>query len=444
MKTKKSILITIILSALLFESCNSPKGNYNMNLTLEVSVESILKNLSHYNTYKTFLDALERTKELQKQNQNDYVTLFGRAFQEIDSNQRLAAIFSLAPEMRAHNINFETTNDEVIAALRDEVSKAIDITPLILKTRISRCGLSRNLKKIELIDNRIHVEMSGIDDPERIKKLLTASSKLEFWETYENEELIRNLLLANKLLRDMQITTGTKKVETTEQIFLEDTIIKNESQSQPDFIEKDAINETGLVIQDTAHNPLFRILRPRVDNHGQLWPSCIIGLALGEDTAKVISYLKMDTIRKLFPGNLKFYWSKNPHKYDVSKSLYELHAIKRTTRDGSPILSGNVITSVKSSSNKRSSVVKINLTMNRRGTVTWARVTSNNIGRCIAIVVDDYVRSYPRVMTQIGGGKTQITGDFTIEEAEDLAIILKSGKLPAEIKIVEEQITQGK
>jgi SecD/SecF fusion protein len=166
----------------------------------------------------------------------------------------------------------------------------------------------------------------------------------------------------------------------------------------------------------------------------------MVGLAKGIDTAKVNSYLKMIPIRALFPRDIKFYWSKNPHKYDASKSLYELHAIK--PKNDGPLLSGGFVYA-KASLDKKSSNVKINLKMYEGGARRLASITRFNIGRCIAIVVDDYVRSYPRVMTQITGGKTEITGDFTIEEADDLAIVLKSGKLPAEIKIVEEHVTKG-
>ena len=273
--------------------------------------------------------------------------------------------------------------------------------------------------KLDVTENQISLTISKIDTSkiDLIKKVITGYDKLEFWETYENSEIIGYLSKANNLLRDMQTTAaGADMVKTAMPKVPADTIKKDNQ------------------------NPLFRILSPRVSAQGEPIPSCMIGLVSGKDTSEINTYLKMDQIKALFPPDLKFYWSANPYKYDRSKSLYELHAIKVTTSNKQAPIDGSVIISAKATTGSNNSGVKIDLTMDSEGAKTWAGITRENINRCIAVVYDGYVRSYPRVMSEISGGSTEITGDFTIEEANDLVNILKSGELPFQLKIIEEQI----
>ena len=208
------------------------------------------------------------------------------------------------------------------------------------------------------------------------------------------------------------------------------------------LIEKDTtkVAATSTREEFTLQNPLFGLLSPRVSADGQPLPSSMIGLASSKDTARVNDMLKMNQIKALFPRDLKLMWSQNPYKYDPTKTLYELHAIKITTRDGRPPLDGDVITSARTSSGVTGSEVKDDMSMNSEGSKIWARMTRENIGRCLTVVLDGYVRSYPRVQNEITGGSTEITGDFTIEEADDLANILKSGKLPAPAHIISDTI----
>ncbi len=237
--------------------------------------------------------------------------------------------------------------------------------------------------------------------------MITGYHKLEFWETYENKEVIEYLTKANSLPGKSNVINEV------------DDSARNEFYRQ---------------------NPLFGILIPRVTANGQALPSSLIGLAALKDTAKVNSYLKMSDVKALFPGDLRFFWSHNPYKYDKTKSLYELHAIKVTTSNKQVPLDGSVIISAKTTTGHANSEVIIDLTMDSDGSRTWAGITRENINRCIAVVYDGHVRSYPRVMNEISGGNTEITGDFTIEEANEIVNILKSGELPFELKIVEEQI----
>ena len=413
-----------------------------MNVILEVSVEDILKALSNYSADKTFLTALARAKELQKQSQADYLTLFGRAFQEVDPNARLAAIFNTV-DLR-DKINFNSTNDEVLRVLDTEVSSAITNAFNILRNRIDRFGVVQpNITQLAT-KGRILIELPGQTDQKRVRELLQGTANLEFWETYENPEIIGYLSAANERLKELVGSTGknevaavTGKTETA----ASDTARKGD-QSLLDLIGKDTSKAEAPATREefAIQNPLFGILNPRVTAQGEPLPSSMVGLALGKDTAKVNSYLKMNQIKSLFPRDVKFLWSQNPYKYDPTKTLYELHAIKITTRDGRPPLGGEVITAARPSSGITGSEVKVDMNMNAEGAKIWARMTRENVGRCIAVVLDGYVRSYPRVVQEITGGNTEIEGDFTIEEADDLANILKSGKLPAPAKIISDTI----
>lgn len=410
-----------------------------MNVILEVSVEDILKALSNFNPDKTFNDALVRTKQLQKESQADFLTLFGRAFQEIDPNAKLASVFGTV-DLR-DKINFNSTNQEVLEVLDQEVDDAITNAFNILRTRIDRFGVVQpNITQLAT-KGRILIELPGQTNPQRVRELLQGTANLEFWETYENSEIIGYLSQANELLKEMRVDNQQSVTSSTKpQTVVSDTT--KESKSLLDLLEKDTTiaAEATTREQFVVQNPLFGILNPRVSPEGQPLPSSMLGLASSKDTARVNRLLGMNQIRSLFPRDLRMMWSQNPYKYDPTNTLYELHAIKVTTRDGRPPLDGDVITSARTSSGITGSEVKVDMTMNGEGAKTWARMTRENIDRCLAVVLDGYVRSYPRVQNEITGGSTEITGDFTIEEADDLANILKSGKLPAPARIISDTI----
>jgi SecD/SecF fusion protein len=407
-----------------------------MNVILEVSVEDILKALANYSPDKTFNDALARAKQMQKQSQSDYLTLFGQAFHDIDPNAKLASIFGTV-ELR-DKINFNSTNEQVLKVLQKEVDGAITNAFNILRTRIDRFGVVQpNITQLAT-KGRILIELPGQTNPQRVRELLQGTANLEFWETYENSEIIGYLSQANNLLREIQ--ANAQKNLTSNVTSTADTTKKGNDLLSLINNDTTKTSEAGTRQAFALQNPLFGILSPRVSPDGQPLPSSMIGLASGKDTAKVNAIFKMNQIKALFPRDLKLAWSQNPYKYDPTKTLYELHAIKITTRDGRPPLDGDVITSARTSSGVSGSEVQVNMSMNAEGAKTWARMTRENIGRCIAVVLDGYVRSYPRVQGEITGGNTEITGDFTIEEADDLSNILKSGKLPAPAKIQSDTI----
>lgn len=412
-----------------------------MNVILEVSVEDILKALSNYSTDKTFNEALVRARtQYQTQSQIDYLTLFGRAFQEIDPNASLAAIFGTV-ELR-DKINFSSSNEQVLRVLDEEVSAAIDNAFNILRSRIDRFGVvSPNISNMAT-RGRILIELPGQDDPTRVRELLQGTANLEFWETYENAEIIGYLAQANNLLREIQTTTSVTDTIAADNAQADSTAAASSDQSLLDLISNDSTSQVPASTREefNVQNPLFGYLSPRVTEQGEALPSSMVGLAAGIDTAKVNAMLKLNQVKALFPRDLRLLWSQNPYKYDPSGTLYELHAIKVTTRDGRPPMNGDVITSARPSSGVTGSEVKVDFSMSAEGAKTWARMTRENIGRCIAVVLDGYVRSYPRVEVEITGGNTEITGDFTIEEADDLANILKSGKLPAPARIVSDTV----
>jgi SecD/SecF fusion protein len=430
-----------------FKECQKKELNLGldlkggMNVILEVSVRDILRTLSNYSPDKTFNDALARASELQKQSQADYLTLFGRAFQEIDPNAKLASVFGTV-ELR-DKINFNSTNEEVLKVLDTEVSGAITNAFNVLRTRIDRFGVVQpNITQLAT-KGRILIELPGQNNPKRVRELLQGTANLEFWETYENSEIIGYLSAANNLLKEIKVNTQTSNVSAkaaADSSTVSDTSKKE--QTLLDLIAKDTTKaaEASTREEFALQNPLFGLLSPRVNQQGQPLPSCMVGLASSRDTAKVNTLLKMNQVKALFPRDLKFLWSQNPYKYDPTKTLYELHAIKITTRDGRPPLDGSVITSARTSSGVTGSEVKVDMSMNSEGAKTWARMTRENIDRCLVVVLDGYVRSYPRVQNEITGGNTEITGDFTLEEAGDLANILESGKLAAPAHIISDTI----
>jgi SecD/SecF fusion protein len=429
-----------------FKECQKKELNLGldlkggMNVILEVSVEDILKALSNYNQDKTFITALASAKEAQKQSQADYLTLFGRAFQEVDPNAKLASIFGTVD--LKEKINFNSTNEDVLKVLDDEVSSAISNAFNILRTRIDRFGVVQpNITQLAT-KGRILIELPGQTNTKRVRELLSSTANLEFWECYENSEIIGYLSQANNLLKDIQ--ANTEKVNATTEPIVKGAVTDTARKDQTllDLIQKDTTKAADASTREefALQNPLFGLLNPRVNAEGQPEPTSMIGLASSKDTLKVNALLKMNQIKALFPRDLKLAWSQNPYKYDPTKTLYELHAIKVTTRDGRPPLDGDVVTSARTSSGVTGSEIKVDMSMNAEGAKIWARMTRENIGRSVIVLLDGYVRSSATVQGEITGGNTEITGNFTIEEADDLANILKSGKLPAPARIISETV----
>ncbi|MQY79892.1 MAG: protein translocase subunit SecDF [Bacteroidetes bacterium] len=422
-----------------------------MNVILEISVVDIIQALSNYSTDTTFRKALALAKEYQRDSQEDFITLFGQAFEEIVPNARLAAIFGTL-ELK-DRIDFNSTNREVLAVIRNEAQGAVDNAFNILRSRIDRFGVTQpNISQLET-QGRILVELPGIKDPQRVRDLLQGTANLEFWETYENSEVFQYLIVANNRIREMESTTKTnEEAEEPQDITQEEgellaevaeTDTAQRETSLLEMLEADttqAEEQPETIDQFNLQNPLFAVLYPNTTRDGQPGSGSMIGYSHFRDTAKVNTYLNMPQIWSLFPRDVKFYWSGKAYKYDETATLFELHAIKITTRDEQAPLDGDVITTARMAFDQTSASAQVNMNMNGEGAKVWARLTRENIGRSIAVVLDEYVYSSPTVQTEIKNGSSVITGDFTIEEAEDLANKLKSGKLPAPARIIQEAI----
>ncbi len=446
-----------------------------MNVILEVSLIDLVKVLSGYSTDPTFNQALSDAAKMQRERQEDYVTLFGEAFSNIDPNAKLAAIF----HTRDNKDKFprDATNEEIIDIIKGEADDAVDRTEQVIRKRIDNLGVVQpNVQKLEG-SGRILVELPGVKNKTRVRKLLQGTAKLEFWETFENTELYTSLAGANELLRKR--LSGTHDTIQKDSVNLgndnnnnsesglntlfnenEDTTELNEDSSdqeetnlleelkgskQGDTTSKadSSKEETEQSFEDFAkENPLFAILRPiLVQDPGSKQyypgkgPSC--GYAHIKDTSAVNTLLKRKDILSKFPPRIKFVWAAKP--YDESEEYLQLYALKVTTRDSKARLEGDAVTNARVEADPMGNP-EVSLIMNSDGAQTWRLMTKENIGKSIAIVLDNLVYSAPTVQGEISGGRSSITGRFTQEEAADLANVLKAGKLPAPSKIIEEAV----
>jgi len=420
-----------------------------MNVILEVSVVDVIKSMSNYSKDSTFNRAIALAKRNQVGSNENFVTLFGQAFESVDKNARLSAIFTSA-ELR-DRINYNTSNQDVLKVIREEADKAIANSFNIINTRINHFGVnSPNVQRLQSGD-RILVELPGVQEKDRVRKLLQGAARLEFWETYNNAdpEIMNGLRALNDLLR--ATNKSVKKPDSSAVAAASVTAAKKTADQQaPALLQQlnqDSLNAAtdsnaarNALLQD---NPLFAVLIPYVNENRELIPGSVFGQVHYKDTARVNQYLRLGMMRNLFPRNFKYFWSALPvqnRSTDKPTDYYEIHAIKVTSRDGRPPLTGDVITRAENSFDQVSGQANVSMSMNAEGTTIWARLTRENVGKIIAVVMDDYVYSYPRVNEEIPTGSSQISGSFTAKEAGDLANLLKSGTMPAPCKIIQEEI----
>ncbi|MGQ1785116.1 protein translocase subunit SecDF [Saccharicrinis sp. GN24d3] len=431
-----------------YKECKEKEINFGldlkggMNLILEVKVADILKALSNYNTDPTFNEALQIAEQKEKTSSEDFITLFYNSFKELDSEARLAAIFNTV-ELKGR-IDYNTSNDEVIKVVREESSSAIDNAFNILRTRIDRFGVTQpNIQQLEKA-GRVLVELPGVKDPQRVRKLLQGTASLEFWETYEIGELVQNLIQANQKVIEIETAKAElAKSDVPSEVTEEVEAVQTAEDAASDLLsqlDSDSTQVDSLATQEMSRS-LFSVLSPNQRQQGPL-----VGYALAKDTSKVNAYLQNEHVSALFPKNVRFMWGVKPlpqrELADGTRSkdeIYELIAIKVSSHDGRPPLEGDVVTSARAETGQ-SGDYEISMGMNAEGSNVWARLTKANIGKSVAIVLDGYVYSYPTVNVEIKGGRSSITGNFTPEEAKDLANILKSGKLPAPARIVEDTV----
>jgi len=417
-----------------------------MNVTLEVSVMDLLKALSNYSNDPLFLKSLDRAKEMQKSSQEDFLTLFGKAWKEIAPNAKLASVFNTLD--LKDRINFNTSNDEVIKILTKETNDAIDNSFNILRSRIDKFGVVQpNIQKLEGNTGRILIELPGVKEPERVRKLLQGTANLEFWETYENREVFEFIRSANdkmaQILTAKEGSTDTTKIDSLskDSTLLKDNslLTQTDSAKNKSLLEgTDSLTKQKQEIDDAKKkNPLFSVMVPSVDDKNQLVEGAAIGTSHYKDTAATMKILTDKRLRDIFPRDLHFAWTVKA--IDKAGSFYQLIALK-SARDGKASLAGDVVTNAVADFGENQANAVVNMNMNTEGANKWAKLTKQNINRQVAIVLDNYVYSYPVVRSEIRGGRSEISGNFTISEAKDLANILKSGKMPAPARIIQEEI----
>ena len=386
-----------------------------MNVMLQVQLEDLVKALAGEHTPE-FEQAIALAKQRSVTSRADFITLFAEAWKEVSGGQRLAQVFGTY-EMR-DRIKPESSDDEVISVIREDADAAVANSFNVLRNRIDRFGVAS--PSIQKIGNtgRILVELPGVKEPERVRKLLQGTASLEFWTTYENSEIFPYLAEANSSLAELESAEEAPEAEIT------------------DIVEAElAAQNSSSTEADRKANPLFSVLSP-VGPQGR---GACIGLANAVDTAKVNALLK--ATKDIFPAEFRPMWSVKPSEYAQADNIYELIAIKASSRDGKAPLDGASVTDARVDyDSQRGGSPSVSMTMNAEGANIWARLTKDNIGKQIAIVLDGTVYSYPVVNGEITGGNSQITGNFNIEEATDLTNVLKSGKLPAPATIVQEQV----
>ena len=410
-----------------------------MNVILEVSVPDIIRSLSNNNPDANFNKALTAAIRRQSESQKDVLDLFVEEYKKQDPGARLSAVFSTF-EMKGR-IDPQSSDADVIKVLRTDIQSAIQNSFNVLRTRIDRFGVvSPNLQQLGT-SGRILVELPGIKEPDRVRKLLQGSANLEFWETYELGEIYEPLVAANNVIRDSNKSAGVAKPATASDstVAKADTVkaVAENDKLLAKLGKKDTTSQSKSAAEWKKEYPLFSILQINQTQSG-VGAGPVVGYAHGRDTAAVNSYLNSKRVRDVLPRDLKFVWTVN--SIDKKTPLFQLIALKVTSRDGKPVLQGDVITDASDDFQQSTGSAKVNMTMNAEGAKTWARLTKENMGRSIAIVLDGFAYSFPRVQSEITGGSSEITGNFTAAEAKDLANVLKSGKMPAPCHIVQEDI----
>jgi SecD/SecF fusion protein len=410
-----------------------------MNVMLEVSVVDIVRALSDYSTDPTFNKAIEMAIEKQKESDKDFVTLFYESFQEVDANAQLRTIFSTR-DLRG-KVSFDTPDDEVLSVIREETEEAYSRTLHILRTRIDKFGVAQpNIQPLPN-SNRVLVELPGIKDKARVRKLLQGTAHLEFWETYRVGEVSQYLDAANTKLKDI---LPSEKEKANVEAAVETETVADSTNSLLDQVENDTLTNAD---QENDLGPLYNIFRPHIYFDGSrvvAGSGAPIGFSETKDTAKVNAYLR--AVKDIFPRGMKFAWN---YKGEVikegptaGKEQVTLYALRASTRDNSAALDGDVVVNANQDYDQSGNVV-VDMAMNAEGATQWKRITTDAAdagNREIAIVLDDYVYSAPSVNGPIPGGRSQISGQFTVSEGQDLANILKSGKLPAPARIVQEEV----
>ena len=416
-----------------------------MNVTMEISLTELVKNLSNNNPDQAFNTALRNAETRIKEGKSDFISLFGQEYNQLKPNGQLAGIF--ATKENAEHLKANSSNSEVLSFLRKQAKDAIDRSFIVLNTRIDQFGVvSPNIQQQEGT-NRILIELPGVSDTERIRKLLSGSAKLEFWETFENTEIYPLLDNVNKILASTNAASDTTKAKPVSPTVQPDsTKSKLASLGKKDTTKKDTSAALSKNLQDQAkQNPLFTILSPasyqNPDGKSGLRPGPIVGYAAQKDTAKVNKYFASQAVHSIIPSNVRFAWGVKP--VTPESKVFELYALKSNSIVG-PVLEGDVISDAGSDYDQRGNP-EVTMRMTAEGARAWRTVTAAASAdpqnkKSIAIVLDNVVYSAPTVQNEIPNGVSSISGNFKIEDTKDLANVLKAGRLPAPAVIVDEAV----
>ncbi|MBR2300665.1 MAG: protein translocase subunit SecD, partial [Bacteroidaceae bacterium] len=398
-----------------------------MNVIMEVSVADVVKALADHKEDKAFNDAIATARKQAVTSQSDFITLFVEEYKRLAPGSSLASLF--ATQQLKDKVTTTSTDSEVVSVLRDEVKAAIDNSFNVLRTRIDRFGVVQpNIQALEGSLGRIMIELPGVKEPERVRKLLQGSANLEFWETYGSQEIIP--LLSEV---DAKLAAAVPAEENVEEPATE-VAAEEAAGDIADALateNKDAVSQEELKKQ----HPLYAVLQPAQAYEG----SCVIGYAHYRDTAAVNAALASAEAKKVLPRDLRLFWGVDAVDKTTTNQIYELYAIRSTQRNGRAPLEGDVITDAADSFDQFGRPC-VTMSMNTTGANAWARLTKENIGKNIAIVLDGCVYSAPSVNSEITGGRSEITGAFSIEDTKDLANVLRSGKMPAPARIVQEDV----
>ena len=413
-----------------------------MNVILEISVPDVVENLADHKTDVAFTKSMEQARAEEETSQEDFITLFINAYHKNAPGHKLAEIF--ATQQLQGKVNPQSTDSEVEKALRQEVQAAIDNSFNVVRTRIDKFGVVQpNIQKLEGQEGRIMVEMPGISEPERMRKLLQGSANLEFWETYNAQEIIPYLVqLDSRMANDGQqeakadTTAKAKEAEVADTVAAKKEAPKAKFQIKNDT-KKTAVKETpeAQLAEAKKQHPLLALLQTTNGNS-----LALVGYASVRDTAAINSIIYSELAKQVLPSDVKLLWGAKPADGIAAKNIYELYALKVTTTTGRAPLEGDVITDAKDQFDQITGQPEVSMSMNADGARRWAALTKANIDKAIAIVLDGVVYSAPRVNGEITGGQSSISGSFTIEDTKDLANTLKSGRMPAPARIVQEEV----
>lgn len=406
-----------------------------MNVVLEISVPDVVDVLADHKTDPAYVKSLNEAKKQEETSQSDFISLFIDAYHKNAPGHRLAEVF--ATQQLKGKVSTQSTDKQVEQALRDEVKAAIDNSYNVVRNRIDQFGVVQpNIQELEGQDGRLMVEMPGIREPERMRKLLQGSANLEFWETYNNQEITPYLVQLDQRLANNE--SGAEKSEAAASA--KDSTAAAEKKTAAKLQLREGRNAAANAAKSNAdeqlrrEHPLLAILQTIPGD-----ALSIVGYANVRDTAAVNKIIYSELAKQVLPSDVKLLWSAKPADGLNQKNIFELHALKVTTNDGRPVLEGDVITDAKDQFDQFGKP-EVSMSMNSEGAREWSAITKANLGRAVAIVLDGVVYTAPRINTEIDGGQSSISGNFTIEDTKDLANTLKSGRMPAPARIVQEEV----